>query len=92
MLQFRSSDENQVVFAHRLTGIAHHTPTSSGILHEVQFADIVTMDGVIEFRLVPIGHIHEVMFGQWRYFVQYSSFHEGEPFLTYYGAKIQIKT
>ena len=78
MLQFGAGDEHQVVVADDLAGVAHHAAATGGILHEIQFADVVAVDGIVELCLVAIGHIHEVALGQRRYLVQDSCFHAGQ--------------
>jgi hypothetical protein len=77
VFELRTSDEHEVVVADDFAGVANHSAAAGSVFHEIEFAHVMIVDGVVEFRLMTVGHIHEVAFSQRGYFVQDSRFHEG---------------
>ena len=64
VLQVGTGDEHQVVLARYLTTVADHAPAARSTLDEVQFIELVTVDGKSTLLFVPVGHVHKVVFAQ----------------------------
>ena len=66
VLQVGAGDEHQVVFANHLVGIAHDATHTLGMLHEIEFVDLVVMDGIGKLLLSPISDVEHILTHQRR--------------------------
>ena len=64
MFQIAAGDKYEVAVANDFAAVAHDTTGASRILDEVQLHNVVTMNRIVEFLLVTVGHIHKILFTQ----------------------------
>ena len=81
------------VLADGLHRIAHKPLTACAVLDEVQFVEVVLVQGKIAASLVAVSHIHQIMFTQRSYLLKNCLFH-GKKVLVRHIAptKLQKKT
>ena len=66
VLKVGTGDEYQVVFTNHLVGIAHDATHTLGMLYEIEFVDLVIMDGIGKLLLSPISDVEHILTHQRR--------------------------
>lgn len=61
MLQVWAGDEHQIVVANHLARVAHYTAHTGSVLYEIEFVDLVVMDGIGKLFFPTVSDVEHIL-------------------------------